>query len=201
LRPPGILNPSLELESKRQFHVARASASEKRVAGTNIRRGRYRKKSDTVSGGIESILREINAEIRPQRVGKVGMIEEVVNIESQLHCNAFSELGVLGQAEIKVLEVRADKSIAAKIAEMLVAIATVERCIDVAGDLKRGEIQYLAKSLGAGEWISDKVRPAKEFAAAVEVAFKKIVHIEWLPRGKTENTIQRPSVGEPVHIL
>jgi hypothetical protein len=112
-----------------------------------------------VPGGIEPVLREINAEIRPQRIGKVGMIEEVVNIETQLHGNALSELGVLSQTEIKVLEVRPDKSVAPEVAEMLVAIAAVERCIDVAGDLKRGEIQYLARCLGSGEWISDKIRP------------------------------------------
>ena len=41
----------------------------------------------------------------------------------------------------------------------------------------------------------------KEFAATVEVAFKQIVHIKWLPGGETENTIKRPSVGEPVHAL
>src|SRR4051794_38623296 len=65
--------PISELETKSQFQVARAAAAEEWIAGTNIRRGRYRKKSDAVSCGIESVLCEINAEIRPQRVGKVGM--------------------------------------------------------------------------------------------------------------------------------
>jgi hypothetical protein len=198
LRPPEVLNPSLELEAESQFHVARAASTQEWIAGTNIRRGRYRKKSDAVAGGIESVLGEINAEIRPERVGKVGMIEEVVNIETQLHGNALSELGVLGQAEIKVLEIRSDKGIAPEIAEVLIAVATIQRGIDVAGDLKCGEIQYLARCLGSGEWISNKVRPAEELAAAVEVAFKQIVHIEWLAGGKTENTIKRPSFGEPV---
>ena len=109
--------------------------------------------------GIESVLREINAEIRPQWVGKVGMIEEVVNIETQLHCNTLRELGVLGQTEIKVLEVRADKSVAAKIAEVLIAVATIERGVDVARDLKCGQVQNLIGQFGAGKWISDDVRP------------------------------------------
>ena len=200
MRPPGVLNPSLKLEAERQFHIARAASAEEWIACTDIRRGGYRKKSDTVAGGIE-FLREVNAEIRPQRVGKVGMIEEIVNIESQLHGNALSKLGVFGQAEIKVLEVRADKSVSAKIAEVLVAVAAVECCIDVAGDLKRGQIQNLIGQFSAGKWISDDVRPTEELAAAVEVAFKQVAHIEWLPGGETENAIKRPSFGEPVHAL
>src|SRR5436190_12879521 len=112
--------------------------------------------------GVKTILREVHAEIWPQRIGKVGMVEQIVEIDPELDSKPLIDPGVFGQAEIKILEVRPDKGITAKAAEMLIAVAAVKRGVDVAWHPESCEIQDLVRRFCSGKWIAHQVRTAEE---------------------------------------
>ena len=64
------------------------------------------------------------------------MVEEIENVSAELHVEPLVQFGVFGQREIKVLEVRADESVAAEIAEVESADAGARNWVPIA---RRGE--------------------------------------------------------------
>jgi hypothetical protein len=155
----------------------RPAAAQEGIARAHIRRGRYRQESDSTSSAVKSVLQKVHTERWPQRIGKVGMVEQVIEIRPKLDGQPFRQLCVLGQAEVEVLVSRPPKSVAAKVAEVLTSRATLGCSIEVARYLECREVKDLAGRSGPGKRIAYQVGTPEEFAAAVEVAFKQIVDI------------------------
>src|SRR5690348_4394193 len=97
------------------------------------------------------------------------MVKQVENIGAELHVDSLSQLGVLGQREIKVFEVRADEGVASKVAKVESAGAGACGRVPIARRGKGAKVQQLVVAAGSGKWIAHDIRTLKEFIAVVEV--------------------------------
>src|SRR5258706_9317310 len=128
------------------------------------------------------------------------MIEEIKDVHPNLHLHALAEVVVLYHAEVEVPIMRPNQSVAPETPKVLRARYTVTRCVERAGDLERREVQKAVRRVCAGKRISHQVRPAKEFTAAVEVAFKQIVDVERLAGGERQYAVDGPSRTQARHV-
>src|SRR5262249_5795939 len=141
----------------------------------------------------KTILQEIDAKVRPQWIGQIGMIEHVVEIRPDLHGHPFSQFGVFGEAEVEIPVVRAGERVPAEIAEVFRAGNTVAGSVVGARDVKSRKIEQHGRAVRAGEGIANPVRAAEKLATAVEVAFEQVVDVVRLAGGKRSHTVQAPS--------
>src|SRR5437868_12417904 len=175
---------ALEAQPDRQLNVARSSAAQKRIAGAHVGgRGNWQE-ADSAARRVGAVLQKVDAKIRPQRIGEIRMVEQIEYVYPKLHLDVFAQLVVFHQAEIEILEAGADIGVASYISEVLRSRNAVAARIERARHLEGREVQEIVGRRGAGERIANHVRTAKEFAAAVEVAFKQIVDVEWLTGGQ-----------------
>src|SRR5947209_7098629 len=70
---------------------------------------------------------------------------------------------------------------------------TVAAAVKSAGRLECCQVQVIVGRAGSGARVTDQIRTAKEFAAAVEIIFKQVVHVEGLPGGQGEHSIYAPA--------
>src|SRR5258706_12799133 len=96
------------------------------------------------------------------------MVEEIKDIRTELKTCPLGEFSVLYQREIKVLERRAYKGIAAQIAKVR-GTRYAETCsrVPITGRSKCREIQDGVRSVGSAERIAHYIRPLEEFSGAV----------------------------------
>ena len=123
------------------------------------------------------------------------MVKEIENVSAELHVEPLIQLCVLGQREVKILEVRADESVAAQVAKVLRAgNAAASSRIPIAWRGKRGEVQQLVMAPSPCERIAYEVWTFKEFIAVVVVG--KRIQVIGLTAGKAQQAINGPAVGE-----
>src|SRR5205807_951195 len=109
-----------------------------------------------------------------QRVGEVGMIEQVENVYAKLQFQMLAQFVVLHQAQIEVLEVRPDKGVAPDVPKMLGAGNAVAAGIQRAWHFEGAQVDIIERRAGAGKRIAHQVGPPEKLSAAVEVAFEQI---------------------------
>src|SRR6478609_1399040 len=122
------------------------------------------------------------------------MVKQVEDIGAELHVDSLGQFGVFGQGEIKVLEIRANESVAAKIAEVEAAEANAVHRVPVTRRGKSAKVQQLVMAAGPGKWVADDIWPLKELIAVVEV-FKR-VQVVRLSAGEAQQAVDGPAVGE-----
>lgn len=96
----------------RKLDTARTAAAKIGIAATHIRRGRCGQKLRSVLGGIEAcdqltshnvaVAEGIDTEARKQRVGEVGVIEDVEEVSAKFHGDLFGDVSALGQRKVEV---------------------------------------------------------------------------------------------------
>src|SRR5579864_9357046 len=124
------------------------------------------------------------------------MIEQIEKIHAQLHLDFFSQTVVFGEAEIEVLVVRSNESIAAQVAEVLRSGEALAARVQTTGNLKCAQVEKLPGRARSGKGIANQVRPAEELSAPIKVSTKEI-HIEGLAGVQGQISIGRPSGREP----
>src|SRR3954470_10073658 len=102
----------LEAEPHGQLDVARSTASEERIADAHIRRGdRVQETLPSTSELrrqrigrliLHPVPEEIDGEVRQSWISKVGMVQQVENVGTELHCQALAQLRVFHHRKIKV---------------------------------------------------------------------------------------------------
>src|SRR5215471_17731250 len=132
---------SLKPKPRCQLDIARTSAPQEGIACAHVGCGRRGQEAYPASGAVKSVLQKVHAEGWPQRIGKVGVVEEIVEVHQKLHGKPFRQLCVLGQAEVEGRVTRPDKRVAAKIAEMLIPGATYGCRIEVARNLEGLQVE------------------------------------------------------------
>src|SRR5215472_4066330 len=121
---PAARSPSLKPEPRRQLDIARAPAAQERIARAHVGRGRHRQEACATSGAVKPVLCKVHAEGRPQWIGKVGVVDQVIEVRAKLQRQPLRQSCVLGQAEVEVPVIRTHKGVAAKVAEVLIPGAT-----------------------------------------------------------------------------
>src|SRR5437764_13925236 len=121
------------------------------------------------------------------------MIERIEDIHTKLHLQPLRYVIAFSQAQGEILDCGTNKSIAAKIAEVLGSGNTVSAAVQGTRYLERAEVQELARSMSAGKGIAHQVRTSEEFKASIEVAFKQIIQVEGLSGAHGQYSICRPS--------
>src|SRR5882762_7068704 len=112
--------PELERNLSRELNSPRPAASQEWVANANVARGREgqergarRKVSrETSTIGVEPIGRGISDEIRKIRIGKIGVVEDVEEVNVKLEIQPFRQSRFLVDTEIELFERRPAQRVA-----------------------------------------------------------------------------------------
>src|SRR5579859_1292925 len=113
----------LELKHGRQLNAARATAADERVADAHVARGsdgQTAAANFTIPGAVErkASRGRIGDKRRQQRIREVRVIEQVEEVDSELHADALGNRRLLVDGEVPLFERRSSQRVAAHVAEV-----------------------------------------------------------------------------------
>src|ERR1700730_2222362 len=186
--------PELERNLSRELDSPRPAASQERIADANIARGcerqercsRRKVSRETPTIGVEPVGRGIRDEIRKIGIGKIGVVEEVEEVDVKLEIQPFRQSRFHVDTEIELFERRPAQRVAPQVAE----VASASSAVAVTRGAIRSAISKSARHLEVCE-IDTKgatavpdwtyhVRPVKSLTRSRVVAFEVVVELEGL---------------------
>src|SRR5437763_556631 len=130
----------LETEAQRQLNVARSAAAQERIAQADVGSRCALGKPDSssigrirwyVAGASQTVGREVHEEARPERAGKVRVVQDIEEVGTQLHVEALRQFRVFHDREVPVLESGPVQGIPSDIAEVLPLICEIATAIRI----------------------------------------------------------------------
>src|SRR5512140_367553 len=98
------------------------------------------------------------------------MVQDIEEIDPDLHVHSLRKLGVLHHAEVEVGVVRSSEGVASYVAEMLTSRCAISAALVDAGprtrNRERRQVQDSARRTGARKGIPDQIRTPEALATA-----------------------------------
>ena len=121
----GLVVPS-KYQLQCELRSSRAATAEERIADTHIAGGGQRQerraggwvRDESSAARVEAVCRRVGDEIRKIGIGKIGVVENIEEVDVELKIHALGQSCSFEDTEIEFLERRPAQAVAAQISKM-----------------------------------------------------------------------------------